>query len=269
MLIVGQGAAHGCGSAGGRSCRARNAGRGLDVADNIHDLRLGLPLREKAEGGESTDDGGHGRDDGQGQQHLRHLPPDRAFHLLSRYPSVDPFGSPRWSDDIDYLHICSSERIFECSRIREGYRNRRAKCISAISGKPSGWARSLRWRWAPRPPPRLRQICRLGRRPGLRRGCRMALPWYVRGFGQLVDPHGQAAGVAPGQQDRARLAAAAVPVQPQPELAGPVWFGCYLEVTALAGRDCRRDRLGPEPAAVAGHGGSFPAFGSCSDGQVR
>ena len=95
-----------------------------------------------------------------------------------------------------------------------------------------------------------------------------ALPWYVRGFGQLVDPHGQVAGVAPGQQDRTRLAAAAVRIQPQPELAGPVWFGCYLEVTALAGRDCRRDRLGPEPAAVVGHCGGFPAFGSCSDGQV-
>lgn len=61
-----------------------------------------------------------------------------------------------------------------------------------------------------------------------------------------------------GQQDRARLALAAVPVQPQPELARPARFGCSLEVSALAGRDRGRDRLRPEPAAVAGHGPGLP-----------
>jgi hypothetical protein len=37
--------------------------------------RLDPSVQEGADGGKSPDDASYGRDDGQGQQHLHHLPP--------------------------------------------------------------------------------------------------------------------------------------------------------------------------------------------------
>ena len=70
-----------------RAARLVVSSQDFDVVDNDHDgWRLGpSSFRKEAEGAQGIADTSHGRDDGQGQQHLHHLPPVAAVPHLNSY----------------------------------------------------------------------------------------------------------------------------------------------------------------------------------------